>query len=289
MLLDASVHDQGAHFFDSQPANKVLVPVAGMCVTLPSSSSLSSSLEHRSHSLFSLCEYSCSGETALPDGELSNNMGRIAVLGDSSCLDDAHGQLSCDWLLIKLLKYVLPNKTWPEANARLMPCEYRYACEGRIDSEMAQDGRKLQRPLIPNAAMNSLPQRRVDSGLYKHSRVIGNTLPTCSGPAMSVGNSSIDISDILWQRLVYLSENIKQQPPPHDYSAQAKGTRALRALAKAPVARRNSPYGGDALRGGASQRTAVCAVRGAGGSWRGYSPAQTQGGICCQRRVGVGG
>jgi hypothetical protein len=120
--------------------------------------------------------HSCSGESALRESEQSTSVGRVVVLGDSSCLDDVHGRLSCDWLLFKLLKY---------------------ACDARIDGEFAQDGRKLVTAIQPNPE-SPLAQRRNSSMLHKHSHVIGRT-PQCAEPVFSVGDKTINTADIVWK------------------------------------------------------------------------------------------
>ena len=81
--------------------------------------------------------------------------GRIALFGDSSCLDDAFKRTPCFWILDKLIKYV---------------------AEGQVDSTVLPWSEPLQEPFV---AEGELPERMEGNDLPKYSKVVEHTV-TCT-------------------------------------------------------------------------------------------------------------
>lgn len=79
--------------------------------------------------------------------------GRIAVYGDSNCLDSSHMVTNCYWLLRKILDFT-------SANIR--------------DSVLFSDSSKHDTPLVEDD--NQLPYRRTDVNFSSHSAVVGKDL-----------------------------------------------------------------------------------------------------------------
>ncbi|CAI9100335.1 OLC1v1037310C2 [Oldenlandia corymbosa var. corymbosa] len=81
--------------------------------------------------------------------------GRVAVYGDSNCLDSSHMVTNCYWLLKKMLNYTSKNVR---------------------DPELFADSNRQQKPLHFDS--NQLPSRRNDVSFSTYSSVIGKEL-TC--------------------------------------------------------------------------------------------------------------
>lgn len=86
-------------------------------------------------------------------GLLEAGEGRIAVYGDSNCLDSSHMVTNCYWLLRKILDYT-------SSNIR--------------DSVLFSDSSKQHTPLTE--ADNRLPSRRTDVNFSTYSAVLGKDL-----------------------------------------------------------------------------------------------------------------
>lgn len=86
-------------------------------------------------------------------GLLEVGEGRIAVYGDSNCLDSSHMVTNCYWLLRKILDFT-------SANIR--------------DSVLFSDSSKHDTPLVEDD--NQLPYRRTDVNFSSHSAVVGKDL-----------------------------------------------------------------------------------------------------------------
>ncbi|ESR64409.1 subtilisin-like protease SBT6.1 [Citrus sinensis] len=86
-------------------------------------------------------------------GLLEVGEGRIAVYGDSNCLDSSHMVTNCYWLLRKILDFT-------SANIR--------------DSVLFSDSSKHDTPLVEDD--NQLPSRRTDVNFSSYSAVVGKDL-----------------------------------------------------------------------------------------------------------------
>lgn len=86
-------------------------------------------------------------------GLLEVGEGRIAVYGDSNCLDSSHMVTNCYWLLRKILDFT-------GANIR--------------DSVLFSDSSKQDTPLVEDD--NQLPSRRTDVNFSSYSAVVGKNL-----------------------------------------------------------------------------------------------------------------
>eukprot|EP01117_Protostelium_nocturnum_P001157 TRINITY_DN1147_c1_g1_i3.p1 TRINITY_DN1147_c1_g1~~TRINITY_DN1147_c1_g1_i3.p1 ORF type:complete len:1066 (-),score=261.97 TRINITY_DN1147_c1_g1_i3:935-4132(-) len=101
--------------------------------------------------------------------------GRIAVFGDSSCLDDAYkGSTSCYWLCGDLI---------------------RFAMEGTINERFTWD--RLDKPYI-DAEIPQLPLRMEGADLYKYSKVIGKTA-FCPINEFKQFNKSEETIKLVWE------------------------------------------------------------------------------------------
>lgn len=104
----------------------------------------------------------------------TNSHGRIAVFGDSSCLDDAPQQdPRCFWVLKELLSYINTGEI-----SQLLPVD-----------------KPLSRPFKSDMAY---PQRLEGNDLHKYSKVIDRTA-TCKHRDFRRYNSSIEIPAIVWE------------------------------------------------------------------------------------------
>lgn len=79
--------------------------------------------------------------------------GRVAVYGDSNCLDSSHMVTNCYWLLKKILDFTAKNIK---------------------DPVLFPDSSRQDQPLYLND--NQLPSRRTDVNFSTYSRVVGKEL-----------------------------------------------------------------------------------------------------------------
>jgi subtilisin family serine protease len=83
--------------------------------------------------------------------------GRVAVFGDSSCLDDSHRATNCNKLLSQLLAYTML---------------------GQRDADLLPDS--LQLKVAYKSKTAKQPERNLQSELYKYSRVLSDQPTRCS-------------------------------------------------------------------------------------------------------------
>ena len=90
-------------------------------------------------------------------GFLEASSGRVAVYGDSNCLDSSHMVTNCFWLLKKILEFTSKNIK---------------------DPVLFSESIKQDKPL--HQEDNQLPSRRTDVNFSAYSAVVGNFI--CINP-----------------------------------------------------------------------------------------------------------
>jgi membrane-bound transcription factor site-1 protease len=96
-----------------------------------------------------------------PVKEANSQMGRIALYGDSNCLDSAHLQKDCFWLIQDMLHYVTTGK--------LSDPFQKYA---------RKTGQDVLSSSLAAAAESHPPQRVEGSSLYRYSKVLEGHVPS---------------------------------------------------------------------------------------------------------------
>lgn len=97
--------------------------------------------------------------TDVPVLGLANSKGgRIAVFGDSTCLDSSHTPIPCFWLLEYILQYVF----------LCYSLTLRFTCDGHITNELQVNHKILRENWVAKGARLPL---RLDSRLLEYSKV----------------------------------------------------------------------------------------------------------------------
>lgn len=106
-------------------------------------------------------------------GGRNDTRGRIAVFGDSSCLDSANNREWCLWLLEDFLQYSM-RVSFPESLSTFKPLHQAFKTE------------------------NPLPQRLEGNDLYKYSKVVGHSA-SCKKMTFKRYNQTDEVVKIVWE------------------------------------------------------------------------------------------
>uniref|UniRef100_T1JW54 Membrane-bound transcription factor site-1 protease n=2 Tax=Tetranychus urticae TaxID=32264 RepID=T1JW54_TETUR len=163
VLVRRDLNDQGKEMLNSVTTKQKDIPILGLYQTKDSNSE---------------------------DNAFSNNKGRIVVYGDSNCLDTAHLQRDCFWMLEALLQFTttgnIPNVFLSSSSPPLSPSSSSGVSPP--SSAIATNQQEKKSPDAPIASNNEkLPKRMEGSHLYRYSKVLehhlGNIqtrpLPSC--------------------------------------------------------------------------------------------------------------